>query len=145
MAGLLEGLPIIDAEEPMDLHVQKRDINRQAKKDPAHCALAECAMRQNGYNDVRVYLSRAYIKEGNHWVRYEVSQLARREITAFDRGGAFMPGYYRLYAPSPSNRRSRTMPKAKDRKHTAPRAIPQVTANIRPRSAVIPNAQRRDV
>jgi hypothetical protein len=147
MAGLLEGLEIVDAEEPMELHVLKMDINRRNKKDPAHCALAECVMRQYDKQDVRVYLSRAYVKEDDHWVRYEVSQLARREITAYDRGGSFMPGIYRLNVPSPSTRKMRedrasgkTRASA-PRQYRAPRAIPQVTANIRPRSAVVANAR----
>jgi hypothetical protein len=147
MAGLLEGLPIVDAEEEMDLHVIKSDINRRSRKDPAHCALAECLHRQTGNPEVRVYLSRAYVRAhnrdlGDHWVRYEVGQMARREITAYDRGGAFMPGVYRLYVPRPNTEYMRgTQPKKG--KSRRPRHIPQLTANIRPRAAVIKNKKKR--
>jgi hypothetical protein len=143
MAGMLEGLPIVDAEDAMDLHVQKRDIKRTAAKDPGHCALAECMKREYGEQDVRVYLSRAYVLHGDHWVRYTVSALAQREITAFDRGGSFEPGLYRLYAPSPSSRLDYSKKKQPPRPGFStqrPRAIPQITANVRPRSAVVANA-----
>ena len=146
MAGVLEGLPIVDADFGMTLNVQKRDIKKQGIKDAAHCALAECAMRQNHYQEARVYISRAYVKslDGTHWVRYVVTPAAQREITAYDRGAAFQPGSYRLEAPYASAKQGYKKPGSSvtaGSGTTGTKRIAQVTANIRPRAPTITNGK----
>lgn len=101
----LEGLPVVDAERGLELNVQRRDVDRKQRKNPAQCALAACAQRIYK-TECRVYMSRAYVKsaDGSYWTRYTVPSSAQREITAFDRGAPFEPGIYRLSPPSASAR-----------------------------------------
>ena len=101
----LEGLPVIDATRGLELHVERRDVDRRARKNPAQCALATCATRM--YKpEARVYMSRAYVMapDRQSWTRYTVNGTTQREITAFDRGAPFEPGTYRLSPPAPSTR-----------------------------------------
>ena len=101
----LEGLPVVDAVRGLELHVERRDVDRKARKNPAQCALATCATRMYK-TECRVYMSRAYVKsaDGLSWTRYTVGGTTQREITAFDRGAPFEPGIYRLSPPAPSTR-----------------------------------------
>ena len=92
---LLEGLPVIDAKEPLTITVLDKDIKTARKSDPSNCAAANAGKREL-HKDVRVFLTRTYIKEKKHWVRYITSEAASREIIAFDRGSAFCPGEYKL-------------------------------------------------
>ena len=132
----LEGLPVVDAERGLELHVQRRDVDRRQRKNPARCALAACTERQFK-TECRVYMSRAYVKsvDGTYWTRYVVPSAAQREITAFDRGAAFEPGVYRLTPPSPSSRLD--APKrpggASTRTGKAPRPI-HFSLNVRQRA-----------
>lgn len=133
----LEGLPVVDAERGLELHVQKRDVNRMQRKNPARCALAACAERIYK-SEARVYMSRAYVKsaDGTHWLRYTVPASAQREITAFDRGASFEPGSYRLGAPSPTARLGQYSSKSHGTKPPAgkaPRPI-HFSINVRARS-----------
>lgn len=100
----LEGLPIRNARSRLVLHVMPGDISRRSRKNPAKCALAAACARQEQVPEVRVYLSRAYVKHlsGQYWIRYEVSQAAQREIISFDRGARFEPGEYCLNPVSPA-------------------------------------------
>lgn len=96
---LFEGLPVVDADESIDLHVLAKDVNGANKRDPANCAAAKAGKRELG-TDVRVFLSRTYVKSKDHWVRYITPQSAQREIISFDRGSSFQPGTYTIPAPS---------------------------------------------
>ena len=143
MAGTLEGLPIIDATEPLHLLVKNQDIRKRGSRGPAVCALAECVKRQTGH-DVRVYLSRAYIlnDDGDAWVRYEVSQIARREIVAFDRGAPFQPGIYVLNRPR-GNREPRARTERTGNGSIGSGSIKlQRTVNIRPVSPAKHNPRK---
>lgn len=91
---LFEGLPVVDATEELLLHVTPADVKAANKKDPANCAAAKAGQRELK-RDVRVFLTRTYVKEKDHWVRYHTPESASREIISFDRGSSFMPGVYR--------------------------------------------------
>lgn len=93
-----EGLPVVDATQDIALHILPVDIKRAEKKDPASCAAAKAGQRELR-KDVRVFLTRTYVKEKDHWVRYLTPESASREIVSFDRGSTFEPGTYVVKAP----------------------------------------------
>lgn len=110
-------LPIIDATAPMTLHVGAEELANAKTKQPTSCALAQACLRKKGVKEVRVHLSRAYIRTNElNWQRFLVSDHLRREIVVFDRGGRFAPGDYVLQKINPAKRlgadkRKRTGPK----------------------------------
>ena len=98
-----EGLPVVDAKDDIVLNVSKHDVQISKKKDPAHCAAAEAGKRELKC-EVKVYLSRMYVKTGKQWVRYVTPSNVSREIVSFDRGNQFEPGSYVFKAASISQR-----------------------------------------
>lgn len=128
---MIDGLPIIDATESLDLCVNKEDISRSRSKNPAECAAAKAISRQL-HTEVRVHVSRTYVKKGKHWERYNTPQSVAREIISFDRGASFTPGDYTLSPVSESNRlgtyRGKSS-KGNGKKRRKPRIV---TAGIRP-------------
>ena len=101
----LDGLPVYDATEPLLIEVLEEDIHAQDRRDPAKCAMAEACKRELHVTEARAYLSRLYIKQGDHWLRYVLPETVRQEVAAFDRGGGFSQGTYRI-PPLPANRRA---------------------------------------
>lgn len=101
----LDGLPILNATKSVVLHITDKDIKSSKKRSNNACAAAKACMRQMKVSDVRVHLGRVYVKKAatsKHWVRYLTSPTLRREIVAFDRGGSFEPGEYKLSKIVPS-------------------------------------------
>lgn len=95
-----EGLPVVDAKHDIVVNVTAAaDVKGSHKKNPNSCAAAVAGKRELR-KDVRVFLSRMYVKEKKHWVRYVTSNNAAREIVSFDRGSAFEPGKYKFKAAS---------------------------------------------
>lgn len=103
---LIDGLPIVDAKRPMRLEVTKRIVDKADPKKPASCALAQACKAKEGVAEVRIHLTRAYVRlDGSRqWTKYLVTQRLRQEIVVFDRGGKFAPGEYHLLAVQPSKR-----------------------------------------
>jgi hypothetical protein len=101
----LEGLPVYDAKEPLWIEVIKEDVVPKRRKDPERCALAAACTRTL-HVEARAYLSRLYIKQpdGNSWLRYILPEVVRQEVSAFDRGGGFSQGTYRVTPLSPRAR-----------------------------------------
>lgn len=105
-----EGLPVVDATSPIEIHITRSDVNHAKKSDPANCAAAIACKREHK-KEVRIFLTTAYVKEKNHWTRYAVPQRISREIISFDRGSDFVPGDYKVSPFSPSNRLGKRQPK----------------------------------
>ena len=98
----IDGLPVVDATKPLELHITKADVKRGANKDPTCCAAALACMREvPGCTAARVHLSITYLKFGQRWRRYRTPQALRTEIVAFDRGAAFEAGDFTL-TPMPA-------------------------------------------
>jgi hypothetical protein len=126
-----EGLPVIDADSDVTLEVTPQDIRIASKKNPEKCAAANAGKREL-HTDVKVFLSRMYVKKSDKWVRYLTPHNASREIVSFDRGSEFEPGEYTFKAPSktqrlgavhnPTSKRTRTNQSERKR---------HVTANVR--------------
>ena len=96
----IDGLPVEDARKPIIITVTKGDCSGGDPKYPATCAAARALRREFHAKDVRVHLSRVYIKTTpDKWVRYLVPRSMRTEIISFDRGGIFAPGEFQLIPP----------------------------------------------
>lgn len=132
----IDGKPVIDAKRPIKLTVNKNDVDRADVKEPADCAVARACRRELHAKEVRVHLSRVYIRsnEGN-WVRYMTPKAMRSEIIAFDRGGTFSPGEFQLAAPPPNKtlgkRRGSAKPQSKKGVSGKKRRKPHVVTDVR--------------
>lgn len=132
----LDGLPVTDAKHPLELHIKARDCDNGDPKRPETCAAARAIRREYGAIDVKVHLSRVYVRQNKgNWMRYFTPEPLQREIVAFDRNGTFEPGVYTLQAPTPHavtnrGRRTGSKPKKKSRRNGV-RRVRMVTKNIR--------------
>jgi len=99
----LDGLSVYDATEPLYIEVVKNDIHPRDRKNPEKCALARACNREL-HVEAKAYLSRLYVKQGDHWLRYQLPETVRQEVAAFDRGGGFSEGTYRIPPLSPKQR-----------------------------------------
>jgi len=99
-----KSLPIINAKRAIKLVISPKDIARADKQEPSSCVVARACKKLTHATEVRVHLSRVYIRsnEGN-WQRYMTPRSLRNEIIAFDRGGSFEPGTFVL-GPPPRSR-----------------------------------------
>ena len=100
---LIDGLPVVDATKDVFITVNTADVNGSKKLNPEQCTAARAGKRLLG-TEVKVYLTRTYIKRKDHWVRFITPQSVSREITSFDRGSNFSLGDYVLKAPSERSR-----------------------------------------
>ena len=130
---VFEGLPVVDATDDISLVINKADIAAATVKDPGKCAAA-LAGRRELKRDVRVFLSRMYVKDEKHqrWVRLLTPSHAAREIVSFDRGSTFEPGEYKFKAPSPSHQLGVSQGTSTKRgSGNKPKQVHHMTANVR--------------
>lgn len=128
---LIEGLPVVDAKRGLKIEITKNDVRNSKKGDTTHCAAAVACKRQYK-KEVRVYLTKTYIKTGNHWTRFMTPESISREIIASDRGSNFIPGVYKLNAPTKHERLG--MHKGYNHKETGtgkPRQVHHMTKEVR--------------
>jgi hypothetical protein len=104
---IIDGKPVVDAEEPITVHITSDDCARGSKKDPERCAVALALKRITECDESRVHLACTYLRFGNKWLRYATPPSLKAEIISFDRGGAFYPGDFRLH-PMPAALRLKT-------------------------------------
>lgn len=96
----INGKRVVDATKPIAIHITKRDTADGANKDPAACAAARAVKRDvPECVNARVHIGRVYVETPKQWVRYNTPDALRTEIIAFDRGGSFAPGEYKLQVP----------------------------------------------
>ncbi len=101
----IDGRPIINATKPVTLEVNGKDIAKADRKEPLDCVVARACRRDLGAKEVRVHLTRIYIRFGDGgWQRFATPPSMRADIIAFDRGGTFPPGTFVLNPPPPSQR-----------------------------------------
>lgn len=99
----IDGLPVINAKKMMKILITAADVKQARRKKPETCAIAKTCLRQPRVKEVRIHLSRAYVRDNkSNWKRFMVPRALRSEIIAFDRGGKFSPGEYVLYKPLPA-------------------------------------------
>lgn len=135
---MIDGTPVVDADEPVTVHVTSDDCSRGSTKDPRGCAFALALKRIAQCNEGRVHLGCTYLRFGNKWLRYATPPSLKSEIISFDRGGGFFPGNFRLHPMPPALRLKPANPN-RNRKRSALRATSQragtekkVTASPRP-------------
>lgn len=112
---MLDGLPVVDADSDVVLHVTKKDVQNSKKKNPDECAAAQAGKRELK-REVKVFLSRMYVKDKNKWIRYLTPSNAAREIVSFDRGAEFEPGEYKFKAATSGQRLGVTHPGPRPKK-----------------------------
>ncbi len=106
----IDGLPVIDARKAVKITITADDVKRASRKKPNTCAIARTCLREPGVKEVRIHLTRAYMRTNTkNWVKFLVPRVLRSEIIAFDRGGRFAPGEYKLYKVNPAQRIGRKM------------------------------------
>lgn len=128
-------LPIVNARKPLVLHITKSDLSTASRhrRDPTWCVIACAARREFGAEDVRIHLSRIYIRKENRWLRFMTPKALRSEIVAFDRGGTFVPGEFWLSPPQPSRKPGRQgSDKSKPAVYMKPRNPRHNTEDVRP-------------
>jgi hypothetical protein len=92
----IDGMKVVDAKRKFSVVIRRGDVASADKKAPATCAAAKALSRLPKVSEARVHLSRTYLQIGNRWVRYRTPLALRAEIIAFDRGGTFDAGVYKL-------------------------------------------------
>lgn len=134
----IEELPIFDAKRPINLHITAKDVSTADPKRPNSCAVAKACKRSLHALEVRVHLSRVYIRSNKmNWQRYLTPNSLRQEIIAFDRGGQFEPGVYKLGRLQPSKRvtgkaqGSRTSTQTKKKPNQGKKRAYHVVKNVR--------------
>lgn len=96
----IDGRPIIDAAKPVTLEILDRDIAKADRKEPLDCVVARACRRDLGAKEVRVHLTRIYVRfSDGSWQRFVTPKRMRTDIIAFDRGGSFPPGSFVLVPP----------------------------------------------
>ena len=90
---------VYDASKPITIKVTKADNTASKKRVHNECALAVACKRTQHLDGVIVARSTAYLIKGTIATRYAVPIAGQKEIVAFDRGGGFAPGMYKLVKP----------------------------------------------
>jgi hypothetical protein len=103
---MIDGMPLVDADKPVTIHITETDCERGSKKDPRRCAAALALKRDTACDESRVHLACTYLRFGDKWLRYATPPALKAEIISFDRGGGFYPGAFRLH-PMPASLRLR--------------------------------------
>lgn len=131
-ARTFEGLPVVDADKDMVIHVNAKDIANSIKKNPDKCAAANAGKRELR-RDVKVFLSRMYVKadNGKKWIRYLTPSNAAREIVSFDRGSSFEPGDYKFKAASLGQRLGNSRSNNHKDTGNGHKRSQHITANVR--------------
>ncbi len=134
----IHGTPVEDSDKELTIKILPRDVKAGAHKNATACAAAKALIREGLCQEAKVHINRTYLLEGDVWKRYETPPALRTEIVAFDRGGAFEPGEYKLRPIPPSDkagaRPARAINNSKRKSH-ANKGLrkPHVTTGIRKR------------
>lgn len=95
----IDGKPVGNAAKSIRVNITADDIKKGKPLEPNACAIARAVLREvPGATDVLTHLANVYVCRKTEWLRYKTPEYARREITAFDRGGWFAPGEVVLQA-----------------------------------------------
>lgn len=100
----LNGLPVVDATDPVTFNVMRRDVQRAKPRDHHNCAAAIACKRQFKATDVIIGRWVSFIRSNDHYVRYVTPPALNRQMYVIDQKGEFHPGEYMLKAPMPSRK-----------------------------------------
>lgn len=130
----IDGLPVKNLTRPITLEITEQDCAKGNARAPNSCAAALAIVREYpNCTGALVHLGRVFIKIGNrHWLRGKTTGALRTEITAFDKGGNFDPGSYRILPLSPSEvEANRHSGGRKPGKSNKPKRTLHFTKNVR--------------
>ena len=116
----IDGLPVIDAKEPVTVHVTNIDVKRGKSNDPARCAFAQACVHDLECDEARVHMGRVYLRFGKKWVRYQTPGSIRSEVIAFDRRHSFKAGEYMIRPVCPAEIKLRGKQAGSKRNQTNP-------------------------
>jgi len=101
----IDGLPVIDARLPLEVHITGRDIKHAKRRSSDCCAAARALCRENPeIVEAHVYMTVTLLKKREHVERYTTPPALRLETMAHDRAGIFLPGDFTLGAPTGGRR-----------------------------------------
>lgn len=130
MASYLEGKPVFNSSRPMEIYITKEDVSFAKSKEPDACAAAVACLRNPGVQKALVHLSVTFIKTRGKWFRYRTPVGLRDEIVAFDRGGSFYPGDFKLLPVPVSMARHRSSG-SRQSSSSAPKRIVHMVQGVR--------------
>lgn len=83
---LTKGVPVVDAEFPVEFKTARRDVDGAVSRNPEKCVVARGARRSlNGaVRAVKIGAMFAYIYDGDKVLRYRLSQETREMVRAYD-------------------------------------------------------------
>lgn len=84
---VFEGLPIVDATEPLGVKIVEMGVTDSVSRDPHNCIVARCARFVPGILDAYVGARVCYIrfrKNPGVWVRYWLGNKAAAQVHQFD-------------------------------------------------------------
>jgi hypothetical protein len=100
----IQGVPVVSAETPLTIQIEEQDVREAKPHSSDQCAAAVACRNHLKLIDVRVHMSRTYIRfSKGKWTRYRTSPKLKEQLVSFDRGEGFKPGTYTLY-PGPASR-----------------------------------------
>lgn len=102
MTYTLNGLPIVDATDPITFAVMPKDVKRATPRDHHNCAAAVACKRALKATDVLIGRWVSFLRFNEHYVRYKTPEALQRQMYVIDQNGDFHPGMYTLKAPSKS-------------------------------------------
>lgn len=82
------------------------DARPEGRRTHDACVIAVAVGRQRPVQRVEVGRTYTRLHMGTHWLKYVTPTALVRQLTAYDQGGAFLPGDYAL-TPVPVRRRTR--------------------------------------
>jgi hypothetical protein len=131
----INGFPVIDARKPLVVRITQRDITRAHETQaPASCAMARACLRELHCIEVRVHITRTYIRmNDSNWQRYMTSYPLRQQILGMAAGIPFEPGEFTLGNPPPSKRHGAIHVPSK-RTGRGKKRRPYVLSNVRARA-----------
>ena len=131
-AHRIGGRNVVDSTRTIQIEITAQDTQLASRQDHGNCAVARACMKQEG-TDALVHISRVFLKMKNKniWVRYIVKNDLRTEIVAFDRGGKFEPGIFKLYRIQPAQKLGTPCAKSGSSKSVSKRRAPTTLHGVR--------------
>jgi hypothetical protein len=99
----VDGLPVRDADTPLEVHVRMKHI-RKGKPDPCACAFALALMEEHNAERARVHCSRVFVEHNGEYLRYRTPPGMTDQLELFDKTGKMGPGVYTITVVPPSLR-----------------------------------------
>lgn len=129
----INGKEVVSSATGLWFTVEARDIRNGQPNDPCGCAAARALLRATGAEEVRVYRNKTYVihSEGKPR-RYDTPADLRIETIAYDRGGEFYPGKYRLAAGTAKAASSKAKSGSGPRKSRVTHVTRHTIPNVRP-------------